>query len=109
MQSFLDLPGSSGATYRFLRVEDVAALPAIAGNFVYVRSRGAGMAVICCGTVETLLQAADQWPAAVRDHRAQAIFIRRNISWKTRAHEHADLAEQHQPPMVVSAELERLS
>jgi hypothetical protein len=109
MQNFLDLPGVSGVTYRFQRVEDLGQLPAIAGNFVYVRGKGPKMSIVCCGTDETLLHAADKWPNAVQEHGAEAIFVRRNISWKTRAHEHADLIERHQPRMVLAAELKGLS
>ena len=108
MQTFLDLPGASGVTYRFQRVDDLGQLPAIAGNFVFVRQDDPKLTVVCCGTDETLLHAADQWPAAVKEHGVQAIFVRRNISWKTRAHEHADIVEQHHPAMILSAELERL-
>ncbi len=40
MQSFIDLEGASGATYRFHRVDDLTNLPAIAGNFAYVQGDG---------------------------------------------------------------------
>jgi len=109
MQNFLDLPGASGATYRFQHVNDLGQLPAIAGNFVYVRGKAQKLTVLCCGTDETLLRAADQWPKAIQAHQAEAIFVRLNVSWKTRAQEHDDLIRQHQPAMIISAELQRLS
>src|SRR5438445_5207594 len=102
MQNLLDLYGVSGASYRFQRVDDLGQLPAIAGNFVYVREDGSTLTVLCCGTDETLLNAAKQWPAAVQEHQAQALFVRRNISWKTRAHEHTDIVQKHQPAMILS-------
>ena len=107
MLQFLDFPGASGVPYRFHQISDVTQLPAIAGNFVYVRGEGRDATVVACGTDETLLRAADRWSDAVREHAAEAIYIRRNISWKTRAHEHADLVQQHHPAMVISPELER--
>ena len=106
MQSFIDLEGASGVTYRFHRVDDLSNLPAIAGNFAYVTDGGAKPLVVCCGTDETLLRAAVRWPAAQQSHRATAIYVRRNVSWKVRAHEHEDIVKKHQPPLVVAAELE---
>jgi hypothetical protein len=107
MQSFIDLEGASGATYRFHRVDDLSNLPAIAGNFAYVQGDGPKPVVVCCGTDDTLLKATARWPAAQQAHRATAIYVRRNISWKVRAHEHDDLVKKHCPPLVV-AELDRL-
>lgn len=109
MQSFIDLEGASGATYRFHRVVDLANLPAIAGNFAYVQGNGPNPVVVCCGTDETLLKAAARWSAAQQVHRATAIYVRRNVSWRTRAHEHADIVAKHRPPLVVAAELDRSS
>jgi hypothetical protein len=107
MQSFIDLEGASGATYRFHRVDDFSNLPAIAGNFAYVQGDGPKPVVVCCGTDDTLLKATARWPAAQLAHRATAIYVRRNVSWKVRAHEHDDLVKKHRPPLVV-AELDRL-
>lgn len=109
MQSFIDLEGASGAIYRFHRVEDLTNLPAIAGNFAYVQGNGPQPVVICCGTDETLLKAAARWPTAQQTHRATAIYVRRNISWKVRAHEHQDIVTKHRPALVVAAELDRLA
>ncbi len=99
MQAFIDLTGASGVTYRFQRVDDSDQLPAIAGNFVYVRGHGAGLTVICAGTGEPLANAASRWAEAVRDHQAEAIFVRRNVSRRSRELEHRDIAEQHDLPM----------
>lgn len=108
MQHFIDLEGASGATYRFHRVDDLSSLPAIAGNFAYVQGDGPKPVVVCCGTDETLLNAGARWPAAQQAHQATAIYVRRNVSWKVRAHEHDDIVKKHQPPLVVAAELDRL-
>jgi len=109
MQNFLDLTGASGATYRFQRIDAVEQLPAMAGNFVYVRGAGTGLTVACCGTEESLLGAATHWPAAVQAHHVEAIFVRLNVSWKVRSFEHEDIVKHHQPRMVIAAEFERLS
>jgi hypothetical protein len=109
MQSFIDLEGASGATYRFQRVDDIAHLPAIAGNFVYVRSDGPKPAVVCCGVCETLLRAREAWPAAQRDHGAEAIYVRKNVSWKVREAEHNDILGRQRPALVISAEFHRQS
>lgn len=108
MQSFIDLEGASGAIYRFHRVDDLANLPAIAGNFAYVHGDGPRPVVVCCGTDETLLRAAARWPTAQQAHRATAIYVRRNVSWKVRAHEHQDIVKKHRPALVVATELDRL-
>jgi len=104
MQTFVDLAGSSGATYRFHRVVDHDNLPAIAGNFIYVRGEGRELVVICCGTDETLLNAAQQWPKAVKTSGAEAMFVRLNVSRKTRGEEHADIVLLQRPKMIVAAE-----
>jgi hypothetical protein len=109
MQNFIDLEGASGATYRFQRVDDLSKLPPIAGNFVYVGDDGPKPVVICCGIGETLLRAANDWPAAQRTHQAKVIYVRKNVSWKVRASEHGDIVERHRPPLVISAEFDRRS
>jgi hypothetical protein len=109
MPSFIDLEGASGATYRFHRIDDLAMLPAIAGNFAYVQEGGPKPLVVCCGSDDTLLKAAASWPAAQQTHKATALYIRRNISWRVRASEHADIVSKHQPSLVLATELDGLS
>ena len=104
MSDFIDLAGSSGARYRFQRVTNTAVLPAIAGNFVYVRGHGPALTVICAGTGETLANAGSRWAEAVREHQAEAIFVRRNVSRRSREQEHRDIAEQHSPSMEAAEE-----
>lgn len=107
MQNFIDLEGASGTTYRFLKVEDLSKLPAIAGNFVFVLEDGPKPTVVCCGADETLLMAANRWPAAQDSHGAKAIYVRKNVSWKVRASEHEDIVERYHPPLIVAAEFDR--
>jgi len=108
MQSFIDLEGASGVTYRFHRIDDPSNLPAIAGNFAYVQGDGPTPVLVCCGTDETLLKAAVRWPAAQQSHHATAIYVRKNVSWKIRAVEHDDIVKRHRPPLIVAPELDRL-
>ena len=99
MQDHLDLPGASGATYRFRLIEDPAQLPSTAGNFVYVRWRATTPQVMCCGAVGSLLDARQQWDAAVRSHSAQGLYIRLNVARSTRGEEHLDLVSRWRPPI----------
>ena len=80
MQDLLDLTGASGADYRFRRVEDPARLPTTAGNFLYVRWRGSTPQVLCCGAVNSLVEASDRWDFAVRSHGAQGLYVRLNVA-----------------------------
>jgi hypothetical protein len=99
MSDFIDLSGASGAHYRFQRVADLNVLPAIAGNFIYVRGQGQGLTVVCAGTGESLSQAGKRWAEAVREHRADALFVRRNVSRRSRELEHKDIVQQVHPAM----------
>ena len=107
MHTFIDVAGASGMTYRFYKVHDTLKLPAIAGNFVYVRGDAPNSVVVCCGTDETLLNAATRWNTAQHVHNAQAIYVRRNVSWKVRASEHDDIVQRHRPPLIAAAEMDR--
>jgi acetyl esterase/lipase len=100
LQSILDLPGASGATYRFRRVSDPHQLPASSGNFVYVRWRDAAPQVICCGSVDRLVEATRQWDAAVRAHGVEDLYVRLNIARSIRGDEHQDLTNAIRPPMT---------
>ncbi len=102
MSDFIELAGSSGARYRFQRVSDPTALPAIAGNFVYIRGRGEELSVVCAGTGETLQHAGRLWADAVRDHQVEALFVRRNVSRRSREQEHLDIVEHYSPVMTAS-------
>lgn len=100
VKDHLDLQGASGATYRFRRVPDLADLPATSGNFVYVRWRGETAQVACCGALNSLTSADRFWDAAVRDHAAEAVYVRLNVARAVRDVEHADLAGGLRPPMA---------
>ena len=99
MSDFIDLAGASGAQYRFQHIADLDALPAIAGNFVYVRGARAALKVVGVGTAESLAAARKRWAEAVRDHGAEAVFVRRNVSRRIRQLEHQDIVQQIHPAL----------
>jgi hypothetical protein len=99
VQDHLDVTGASGARYRFRLVGDPARLPATAGNFLYVRWRGSSPQIMCCGAVNSLVQATDQWDVAVRAHGVQGLYIRLNVARAARREEHLDLFSKLRPPM----------
>ncbi len=105
-KALIDLTGASGVVYRFERIDDLEQLPAIAGNFVYVRGEGRAATVICAGVDETLRRAGERLAEARLRHGAEGVYIRRNVSRRTRAQEHADIVGRHQPVMILAAELD---
>lgn len=102
MDQFIDVSGASGAIYRFHRVSDAARLPATAGNFIFLGSGPDGDTLIGCGTAHSLALARAAWTSAIEQHQATAIFVRLNVSRSTRAAEHDDIVEQHQPILVIA-------
>jgi uncharacterized membrane protein len=106
MSEFIDLAGSSGALYRFQRVPDLDALPFIAGNFVYVRGHGESLSVICAGTGESLRVADRRWNEAVREHKAEALFVRKNVSRRSREQEHRDIVGVSAPSIDAAEDFE---
>lgn len=100
VQDHVDLKGASGAVYRFRLIADPNRLPISAGNFTYVRWRGSTPQVMCCGAVNSLVEAVRQWDLAVRSHGAEGLYIRLNVARSTRTDEHRDLIERLRPPMA---------
>ena len=96
MFEFIDLPGASGAHYRFQRVDNLDAIPAIAGNFVYVRGQGGAMSLICAGTGDSLSAARKRWTEA-QAHGADQLYVRRNVSRRSRQQEHEDIVAAARP------------
>ncbi len=105
-KTLIDLTGASGAVYRFERVDDLEQLPAIAGNFVYVQGDGRAVIVICAGVDETLRRAGERLAEARQQHGAEGLYVRRNVSRRARAQEHADIVDHYRPVMILAAELD---
>lgn len=88
--------------YRFRRVSSDA-LPATAGNFLYVRDTG-GLDIVCCGSANGLFRAEALRAELTGEHGPVELYIRLNVASALRAHELGDLCEQH-PPKRVAADL----
>lgn len=67
MQNFIDLPGASGALYRFRLWPDGAGHLPIAGNYVIVRADPDGVRVLLVGASNDLSRARADWSRAVRE------------------------------------------
>ena len=100
MKDIIDVRGGSGAAYRFTRFRDGNPLSAMGGNFLYAREAGDVTAVLYVGEAQNLLTGARvAWDGAVRDHRAEGLYTRLNISERTRQAEHADILAGAVAPM----------
>lgn len=97
MSEFIDLRGASGAAYRFRRA-DPAALPATAGNFIYVREEAGELEVVCCGTALSLTSAGDLSRNMTDRYGATDLYIRLNVARAVRRGEHEDILEHAKPP-----------
>lgn len=100
MKPFLDLTGASGSVYRFRLAADPSALPATAGNFVWVRDAKEGSEIVCLGTARTLMRAAAARQAA-QWREATDLYLRLNVSRETRDGEHEDIVAAVRPPLVL--------
>ncbi|MGA0608427.1 hypothetical protein ACO2Q0_20735 [Phenylobacterium sp. VNQ135] len=90
MSEILDVPGASGARYRFRRT-DLDALPATAGNILVLRPRKAGPELLLCAAVDSLAQARDAAAAALQGAPGAAVYIRLNVGRTARDAEQADI------------------
>lgn len=101
MNEHIELEGAEGAPLRFRLNSDLADLPAMAGNFVGVRTKGGALEVVCAGAVASLVDAAKSWKAA-KDKGAEALYVRLNVAGATRTQELEALVERYQPALVVA-------
>jgi hypothetical protein len=100
----IDIKGASGAFYRFTRLREGRPLSAMGGNFVFCRQDGDDPRILFVGAAENLLtEARARWDEAVRDHAADGLFTRLNISEAVRRREQADIVEGAAPPMNASS------
>jgi len=93
---FLDIPGASGARYRY-RHSTVAELPATAGNVVAVVGASAKRRYLLCGATRSLNRARPTLEAVLRDNPAAEVFIRLNVARAARDAEHADIVASMKP------------
>lgn len=100
MRDVIDMTGASGAVYRFRLHRTPDALPATAGNFVYVRGDRDGYALVCCGETHSLINAYRLWDQARSGHQATHVYLRLNVAQVRRHEECADILAEHQPLMA---------
>lgn len=93
---FLDVPGASGAQYRFRRAS-VPELPATAGNVVAVTGTPPRARFLLCGAARSLSQAGPTLEAALSRAPGATLFIRLNVGRAVREAEHADIVAALQP------------
>jgi hypothetical protein len=100
MRDILDVRGASGASYRFTRFRDGNPLSAMGGNFIYAREGTDGPVVLFAEEAQNLLTGARvHWERAVREHGADGLYTRLNISEGVRRREHADIIQANVLPM----------
>jgi hypothetical protein len=100
MKDIIDLRGASSSAYRFTRFRDGNPLSAMGGNFVYARETGDVTTIVFVGEAQNLLTGAQTlWDEAVRDHGAEGLYTRLNISERTRKAEHTDILAGARTPM----------
>jgi hypothetical protein len=102
MKDVIDLQGVSGATYRFRRLDDPAAPPGTAGNFVYARWQRGALVVLFLSEADSLVAIKARWPEAQALHKAVDVYFRLNVAGEVRHREHHDLLPQLQPVMNVA-------
>lgn len=91
--------GASGAAYSFADIEHQKVFPRTAGNFLYVGQRGDERIVLFVGDCDDLMaEAHERWPEAV-SLGATRLYVRRNVSWRTRQQERDDLVQRFEPVM----------
>jgi len=102
VKPFIDIEGASGSVYRFQRIVDPERLPAMSGNFLFLKAAGDGAEVVCAGTAGSLIRAGEIWQPVVVEHDAKAVFVRLNVSRTVRTSEHDDIVQGQRPTVVVT-------
>ena len=100
MKDIIDVRGASGAAYRFTRFRDGNPLSAMGGNFVYACETADATTILFVGEAQNLLTGAQiLWGEAAREHGAEGLYTRLNISERTRRAEHTDILAATKTPM----------
>lgn len=99
MSDFLDVPGASGAQYRF-RAADLAELPATAGNLLVAFGEGTRLKVLLCASAQSLAKAAPAATEVLQANGGARLYVRLNVARTTREAEHEDIAAATSPDTV---------
>ena len=94
---FIDLPGASGALYRFRKIEGL--LPPIGGNFVYIREKDGVAQVLGCGKSRALGRTLATDMAA--NGQEGDLYVRLNVAGAKRESEHQDLIAALPEPFTI--------
>jgi hypothetical protein len=97
MKDFIDLPGASGASYRFRFWPEGRPHQPIAGNYVCVRAdpgEAGAYEVVHVGESTDLSRVRAELPKALRA-AGMLVFTRLNIARAARTAEHEDLLARH--------------
>lgn len=97
---FLDVPGASGAAYRFRRA-DPRELPATAGNLLLVAGEGAARRYLLCGMARSLERAGPAIHERLAGVGDAALFIRLNVARAVREAELADIVAAVRPEVAL--------
>ncbi|HEY8572291.1 hypothetical protein [Phenylobacterium sp.] len=103
MKEFVDLPGASGATYRFKLLPKGATPLRIAGNYALLRTKPDGYALAHLGVTNDLSKVREEAPA-LAGRGPHHLYIRLNVARSSRENEHADIAAAHRITEAAAAE-----
>ena len=101
MSDFVDVPGASGAHYRF-REAAPTELPPTAGNLVVATGQTGRLKVLFCGSARSLVRAAPVVAETLKANRTARLFVRLNVARTTREAEHADIVAGVSPVVEVA-------
>jgi len=99
VSDFIDIPGASGAQYRFRKAAP-SDLPATAGNLVVATGQAGRLKVLLCGAARSLSQAAPAAAEALKENRKARLYVRLNVARTTREAEHQDIVAAVAPVAV---------
>jgi hypothetical protein len=104
MKDTIDVRGASGAVYRFMRVLGDQPLTRMGGNFIYAKKSDGTWEIVFVGEASNLMSDAHRlWPQAVKDHGAEELFTRLNVTERVRRLEQSDILGVITPPMNAEA------
>jgi hypothetical protein len=100
MKDQIDCRCQSGEYVRFSLFKEGRPLSPMAGNYMYVREEGEGLAVLYLGETDNLAQhAQERWSEAADQFGANGIYTRLNITAAQRQREQMELMRTYTPPM----------
>lgn len=100
MQTFVDLQGASGASYRFRLAPGGEVSSPIAGNYAYIREEPEGFTVLSVAATNDLSSAIAEWKRAVAKYGEMHLYTRLNVSAAVREAEQQDIAIHYKPRLT---------